>query len=101
MLNPKIVLLDEPLSKIDYNTKLNIENDIVNELKKNKKSGIIVTHDIEEAVSMSHKIYLLRNGKFIKSYTINRDWDTPSNARLKENFRIYVNKILRNMKYED
>lgn len=101
MLNPKIVLLDEPLSKIDYNTKLNIENDIVNELKKNKKSGIIVTHDIEEAVSMSHKIYLLRNGKFIKSYTINKDWDTPSNARLKENFRIYVNKILRNMKYED
>lgn len=101
IINPKIILLDEPLSKLDYITKLEIEDDIYKEIKDNNKSGIIVTHDIEEAVSMSDRIYFLNDKSIKKEYKIEKDWINPSDARISSKFRKYVNSILRNMKNEE
>ncbi len=58
-LNPKLLLLDEPFSALDYQTRLSVQNDIYSILKSEKKTAILVTHDISEAISMSDKIIVL------------------------------------------
>ena len=58
-LNPKVLLLDEPFSALDYQTRLAVQNDIHSIIKSENKTAILVTHDISEAVSMSDKIIIL------------------------------------------
>ena len=58
-LNPKILLLDEPFSALDYQTRLSVQNDIHSIIKSENKTAILVTHDISEAISMSDKIIIL------------------------------------------
>ena len=55
---PKLLLLDEPFSALDYQTKLKLEDLIWETLKKFNKTAILVTHDIGEAVAMSDRIFL-------------------------------------------
>jgi NitT/TauT family transport system ATP-binding protein len=61
--NPDILLLDEPFSALDYQTKLRLEDLVFTTLKKHRKTAILVTHDIGEAVAM---IILGRNPGRIK-----------------------------------
>ena len=58
-LNPKLLLLDEPFSALDYQTRLAVQNDIYSIIKSEKKTAILVTHDISEAIVMSDKIIVL------------------------------------------
>ncbi len=58
-LNPEVLLLDEPFSALDYQTRLNISDEIYNIIKKEGKTAIMVTHDISEAVAMSDRILVL------------------------------------------
>lgn len=58
-LNPKILLLDEPFSALDYQTRLAVQNDVHSIIKLENKTAILVTHDISEAISMSDKIIIL------------------------------------------
>jgi NitT/TauT family transport system ATP-binding protein len=57
--NPDILLLDEPFSALDYQTRLAISNDVYQMIKKEKKTVIMVTHDISEAISLANKIVVL------------------------------------------
>ena len=57
--NPDILLLDEPFSALDYQTRLAISNDVYKMIKKEKKTVIMVTHDIPEAISLANKIIVL------------------------------------------
>ncbi|MBO1581365.1 ABC transporter ATP-binding protein [Bacillus sp. XF8] len=70
--NPKILLLDEPFSALDYQTKLKLEELVFSLLHKYKKTSLLVTHDIEEAIAMSDRIYLLQAnpGKIAKTFTV-------------------------------
>lgn len=61
MINPDIILLDEPFSALDYKTRINISCDIKNIIKENKKALILVTHNINEALNMCNKIIVLSN----------------------------------------
>jgi NitT/TauT family transport system ATP-binding protein len=56
---PKLLLLDEPFSALDFQTKLKLENLVSQTLKARKKTAILVTHDIGEAIAMSDRIYCL------------------------------------------
>lgn len=56
---PRILLLDEPFSALDYQTRLSVAEDIHNIIKKEGKTAILVTHDISEAVSMSDRVAVL------------------------------------------
>lgn len=57
--DPEILLLDEPFSALDFLTKLKLEN-LVSELLRNyKKTAVLVTHDIGEAISMSDRIFIM------------------------------------------
>ena len=58
-LNPDILLLDEPFSALDYQTRLKVSEDVYNIIKQEEKTVLIVTHDISEAISMCTKIIIL------------------------------------------
>ena len=58
-LNPDILLLDEPFSALDYQTRLKVSEDVYNIIKEEGKTVLIVTHDISEAISMCSKIIVL------------------------------------------
>lgn len=57
--NPDILLLDEPFSALDYQTKLKLEDLVVNTIRKHDKTAILVTHDISEAIAMSDRVIIL------------------------------------------
>lgn len=58
-LNPDVLLLDEPFGALDYQTRLHLEGEVADFLRSQKKSAILVTHDIAEAVSMSDRVIVL------------------------------------------
>ena len=58
-LNPDVLLLDEPFSALDYQTRLTVSDEIYNIIKEEKKTAIMVTHDISEAISMSKRVLIL------------------------------------------
>jgi NitT/TauT family transport system ATP-binding protein len=57
--NPDILLLDEPYSALDYQTRLKVGDDVYKIIKEENKTVLIVTHDIAEAISMCDKIIVL------------------------------------------
>lgn len=74
---PKLLLLDEPFSALDYQTKLNLENLVSKILKSFNKTAILVTHDIGEAIAMSDRIILLSNRPAI----VHKQFIVPQNLR--------------------
>lgn len=57
--NPEILLLDEPFSALDYQTRINVCNDVYSIIRKEEKTAILVTHDIAEAISVADRIIVL------------------------------------------
>jgi NitT/TauT family transport system ATP-binding protein len=70
--NPKILLLDEPFSALDYQTKLKLEELVWKTLKDYNKTALLVTHDIGEAIAMSDRIFLFaaRPGRLVNTFVI-------------------------------
>ena len=93
---PDIILLDEPFSALDYQTRLSVSNDIYNILKKEGKTAIIVTHDIAEAVTMADKVIILSKRPAIVKKIINLEWDknlSPIEKRKDIKFNEYYDMI--------
>jgi len=59
LADPTVVLLDEPFSALDYETRLMLENDVLHLTQTEGTSVILVTHDIDEAIAMSDRIVVL------------------------------------------
>ena len=94
--NPDILLLDEPFSALDYQTRLSVENDIYNIIKEENKTAIMVTHDISEAISMACKVIVLTNrpAKVKNIYDICLDdKKDPISNRNDKKFSYYFNLI--------
>ena len=95
-INPDILLLDEPFSALDYQTRLSLSNDIKNILDKEKKTAIMVTHDIAEAISMSDKVIIIskRPGTVQKIIDIKlENKKSPIENRQDKNFSYYYEMI--------
>lgn len=58
-LEPELLLLDEPFSALDYQTRLTVGDDIGSIIKREDKTAILVTHDLSEAVSLAHRVIVL------------------------------------------
>ncbi|BED92159.1 MAG: ABC transporter ATP-binding protein [Candidatus Improbicoccus pseudotrichonymphae] len=58
-MNPEILLLDEPFSALDSQSKIKISDEIYEIVKKENKTAILITHDIQEAICMSDRIITL------------------------------------------
>lgn len=56
---PDILLLDEAFSALDYQTRLNVTDDVYRILKREQVTTLMVTHDIPESISMGDKILVL------------------------------------------
>jgi len=69
---PDILLLDEPFSALDYQTKLQLEDLVAFTMKQHKKTAILVTHDLSEAVAISDRVIVLEShpGRFRKEFQI-------------------------------
>ncbi len=96
--NPEILLLDEPFSALDYQTRLAISEEIWLIIKKEKKTAVLVTHDIAEAVSMSDRVIVLTQRpaevKFEHDIVLTiGKCKTPIICREAPEFRVYFNKI--------
>lgn len=59
ILNPEVLLLDEPFSALDYQTRLNVSDDIGQIIRREGKTAILVTHDLSEAISLADRILVL------------------------------------------
>ena len=93
---PDILLLDEPFSALDYQTRLVVSDDVYKILKKEGKTAIMVTHDLAEAISMSDKIIVLskRPSKIKNIYDIKLDnTSTPIENRKDPKFSYYYDLI--------
>ena len=101
-LEPKILLLDEPFSALDFQTRLSLCDDVYEIIKKENKTAILVTHDISEAISMSNKIIVLssRPASVKAEHYPNLTGDTPLQKREDHNFAELFDKIWRELTNE-
>jgi len=96
LLHPDILLLDEPFSALDYQTRLTVSDDIGSIIRKTNKTAILVTHDLSEAVSLGDKIIVLNplptSVKTIVTTDFPRDL-SPLERRNTPQFKDYFNQI--------
>ncbi len=100
--NPDILLLDEPFSALDYQTRLAVSDDVYNIIKKEDKTTIMVTHDIAEAISMADRIVILseRPSTIKKIIDIElTDKSNPINNRKAKEFAYYYDTIWKEIDY--
>ncbi|MEZ0180563.1 ABC transporter ATP-binding protein ['Camptotheca acuminata' phytoplasma] len=77
--NPKILLLDEPLSNLDTKLRLKMRDEIRRIQKKTKITAIFVTHDQEEAMTISDRIYVMDKGTIQQADIPSQIYDNPAN----------------------
>lgn len=103
VLEPDILLLDEPFSALDYQTRLEVADDIWSIIRKEQKTAILVTHDISEAVSMADRIIVLTGRpatiKSIVDIKLTVDDKTPFRARSAPEFKDYFNLIWKELEH--
>ena len=95
-INPNILLLDEPFSALDYQTRLAVSDDVYKIIKNEKKTVIMVTHDLAEAISLADKVIVLskRPCRIKKIYDIKlTNKSTPIENRKAKEFADYYEKI--------
>lgn len=93
---PDIILLDEPLSALDYVTRLTISDDIYKLIKESNVTTILISHDIAECISMCDRIVVLskRPGKIKRIHNINlKEKKMPSKNRKDELFNYYYDLV--------
>lgn len=103
VMEPKLLLLDEPFSALDFQTRLTLCDDVYEILKSEKKTAILVTHDISEAISMSNKIIVLtsRPAKIKDEIKLNLSGTSPLKKRDDPSFRGYFDLIWRELTNEE
>lgn len=96
-VKPKILLLDEAFSALDYQTRIMVTDDIYKILRKEGITALIVTHDISEAISMSDRVLVLskRPGTIRDIHKINFEIENrnPINCRESPKFSKYFNTL--------
>lgn len=104
-LEPEVLLLDEPFSALDYQTRLNVSDEIYDIIKKEGKTAIMVTHDISEAVSMSSRVIVLSKRPAVIKKEVDIVFEgecrTPLKCREASEFRTYFNHIWKEMDLND
>lgn len=100
-LEPDLLLLDEPFSALDYQTRLSVGDDIGSIIKKEKKTAILVTHDLAEAISLGDRVIILtkRPGRLKKIVPVifSMEDRTPLKSRNAVEFKEYFNEIWREL----
>ena len=101
---PRLTLLDEPFSALDFQTRLYVSDDVFRILSSEKKSCVMVTHDISEAISIADRVVLLtRRPATVKAiYRIELDKSAPPTVRRElAGFTEYFKTIFSDMESSD
>lgn len=97
LLEPEIVLLDEPFSALDFQTRLVIEEDVHRILRTEGKTVLLITHDIGEAIAMSDRVLVMTNrpGRIKRELNIALSCgnESPLHAREAPEFSAYFKQI--------
>ncbi len=99
-LKPDLLLLDEPFSALDYQTRLSVSKDVYDIIKKEKKTVIMITHDIAEAISLADRVIVLskRPARVKKSYDlVFKECDDPISKRGSTEFNNYYSSIWKDL----
>lgn len=101
-LRPDVLLLDEPFSALDYQTRLKVADDVYKIIKENKKTVIMITHDIGEACSVADRVIVLtsRPSTVKKIFDIKLK-DTPINNRKAPEFITYYDMVWKEIDIDD
>ena len=96
-LKPDLLLLDEPFSALDYQTRLSVCDDISSIIRSTGKTAILITHDLSEAISVADRILILssRPGriKAILPIDFPPEYDSPPKRRNAGEFSAYFNQV--------
>ena len=84
-LNPKLLLLDEPFSALDYQTRLLVGEDVWKIIKQEKQTAILVTHDISEAISLSDRVFILTKTPSVVKKEVNISFKDETPLKRREN----------------
>ncbi len=100
-VKPQILLLDEPFSALDYQTRITLSEEILKIIKNENKTAILVTHDISEAISLSDRIIIFSKRPSTVKKIINLDFNSPklspSEKRKSKKFNEYFDIIWREL----
>ena len=104
-LKPDLLLLDEPFSALDYQTRLTVCDDVRQIIRQEKKTAILVTHDLSEAISMADRVLVLSR----RPASIHLDLPTifedqtlsPMNRRQAPEFQGYFNQIWKELNHHE
>ena len=104
-LEPDLLLLDEPFSALDYQTRLQVGDDIGQIIRNEGKSALLVTHDLSEAISLADRVIVLSNRPATIKQTIpllfHLEHDTPLNRRSAPEFKNYFNLIWKELNEDE
>jgi NitT/TauT family transport system ATP-binding protein len=96
-LKPDLLLLDEPFSALDYQTRLTVCDDISRIIRGTGKTAVLITHDLAEAVSVADRIIVLsaRPGRIIATLDtpFAPEYDSPLKRRSAPEFQQYFNQV--------
>ena len=97
-----ILLLDEPFSALDYQTRLEVCDDISTIIRTQKKTAVLITHDLSEAISVADRILVLssRPGrvKNVIPVTFDPKYDRPLTRRNAPEFSAYFNQLWKELR---
>lgn len=97
VINPDIILLDEPFSALDYQTRLVLEEEILTILRDYGKTVVLITHDIGEAIAMSDRVAVMsQRPTFVKKiYDIGlaKEYGSAMKARTDQRYNSYFDQI--------
>lgn len=104
VLKPEILLLDEPFSALDYQTRLTVGDDIGAIIKKEGKTAILVTHDLSEAVSLGSRVLVLSKRPATIQTVVDINFPDNISALERRNspeFKDYFNKIWKELNEDE
>ncbi len=105
ILEPELLLLDEPFSALDYQTRLTVSDDIGQIIRRSGKTALLVTHDLSEAVSISDRVIILSERPAsiarIVPIAFALEKDTPLNRRNAPEFKNYFNEIWKELNHNE
>ena len=104
-LEPDLLLLDEPFSALDYQTRLSVCDDISTIIKSTHKTALLITHDLSEAISVADRVIVLtkRPGRIKATIPISFGDDTirPLDRRNMPEFSVYFNQVWKELQNHD
>lgn len=99
-VKPRLLLLDEAFSALDYQTRLAVSRDVYSILRSENKTMLMVTHDIPEAVSMSDRVIVLSPRPAVVAAMVDCDLGPdrdPVEVRTTQLFRQYSDRVWKEM----